>query len=135
MTNPERWVLVPGYSLEYQVSNLGRVRSWYMGGSRRRLPRIKIPQMNKNGYLYVVLSRKKVIKAWTIHRLVLTAFTEPHSSKIDACHNDGNKTNNHLSNLRWATRKENEADKLIHGTRAIGDRNGMRKRKLCSIQK
>ena len=39
------------------------------------------------------------------------------------CHNDGNPSNNHLENLRWDTRKNNEADKIKHGTATRGRRN------------
>jgi hypothetical protein len=33
-----------------------------------------------------------------------------------AAHGDGAGLNNRLANLRWATRRENEADKIKHGT-------------------
>lgn len=35
-------------------------------------------------------------------------------------HNDGTRTNNHYTNLRWATPKENQADRRIHGTHLSG---------------
>jgi len=39
------------------------------------------------------------------------------------CHNNGNAEDNRLENLRYATPKENEADKLIHGTSRRGENN------------
>lgn len=35
-------------------------------------------------------------------------------------HNDGSRTNNHYKNLRWATPKENQADRRVHGTHLAG---------------
>lgn len=40
---------------------------------------------------------------------------------MDVAHNDGTRTNNRPENLRWATRQENHADKVIHGTQLRGD--------------
>ena len=36
----------------------------------------------------------------------------------------GDYMNNHLTNLRWGTRKENVQDSIRHGTKARGERNG-----------
>jgi hypothetical protein len=52
-------------------------------------------------------------------------------------HWDGNKTNNTVSNLRWATKAENAADKHRHGTTVCGDRHWTRRmpeRTLCGSQ-
>lgn len=54
---------------------------------------------------------------------------EPPTPKYDAAHSCGNGgagcvTKHHL---RWATSKENNADKLIHGTLARGSKNGASK--------
>lgn len=39
------------------------------------------------------------------------------------CHNDGNPNNNKLSNLRWATPKENALDRIRHGNGGAGEKN------------
>lgn len=52
-----------------------------------------------------------------VHRIVaLTFIGVPPFAKSEVCHNDGNRRNNHYSNLRWGTRKENVADSIRHGT-------------------
>lgn len=51
-----------------------------------------------------------------VHRLVLEAFVGPCPDGMEACHNDGNPLNNCLSNLRWDTHKNNQADRWRHGT-------------------
>jgi len=43
---------------------------------------------------------------------------------MDGCHNDGVKTNNAISNLRWDTRQNNLADTRRHGTFGAGEQSG-----------
>ncbi len=52
-----------------------------------------------------------------VHRLVLEAFIGPCPEGSEACHYDGNKSNNVLTNLRWDTRQGNMADMIRHGSR------------------
>lgn len=63
-------------------------------------------------------------KTYYVHRLVAEAFIPNPEGKPDVAHIDGDGTNNHVSNLRWATESENMADKLQHGTATIGSRHG-----------
>jgi hypothetical protein len=66
----------------------------------------------------------------TVHQLVLEAFVGPKPSpKHQGAHWDGDLENNFVSNLRWATAKENIADKVRHGrvTRTSGEIDGMSK--------
>lgn len=63
-----------------------------------------------------------------VHSLVCTAFHGPRPSpKHQVAHKDGDKTNNAAVNLRWATAKENIADKILHGTMAHSEANGRAK--------
>lgn len=62
-----------------------------------------------------------------VHRLVLEAFVGPCPPGLECCHDpDPNPANNHLSNLRWDTHKNNIADAVRQGRTARGDRNGRR---------
>jgi HNH endonuclease len=63
-----------------------------------------------------------------VHHLVLEAFVGPAPEGKPICRHfpDRDRHNNRLDNLQWGTYLENEADKLFHGMRATGDRNGGR---------
>ncbi len=57
------------------------------------------------------------------HREVLMAFVGPPPTEEHQCaHYDGDPTNNHFTNLRWATAAENTADKVRHGRHLDGHR-------------
>ena len=51
-----------------------------------------------------------------IHRLVAEAFVPGREVGLEVAHNNGNRQDNRAENLRWTTRKDNLADKLLHGT-------------------
>ena len=68
------------------------------------------------------------LKTTYIHRLVATAFLKKRQLKnLEVSHLDGDKLNNSSTNLSWSTHKENESDKIKHGTRSIGSKNGAAK--------
>lgn len=112
----EEWRPVPGYEGRYDISNFGRIFGHY----RSKLLK---PSVYKNtGYLYVnmidSMGKARKIK---IHSLVMLAFVGPRPDQLQVCHNDGDVINNHLSNLRYDTAKNNSADKYIHGTMPMGE--------------
>lgn len=86
----------------YEVSNYGNVRNLKTG---RIMKAHKCG--NGVGYLQVVLSLNGEKKHITIHRLVALAFLPNPYNKREVNHKDGNKRNNLLSNLEWATSREN----------------------------
>jgi hypothetical protein len=52
-----------------------------------------------------------------VHHLVLCAFVGPCPKGQEGCHNDGDPTNNRVTNLRWDSHIGNLADMDKHGTR------------------
>lgn len=59
------------------------------------------------GYLHVGVIINGKMRTKTIHRLVAETFSHQPSDKHEVNHIDGNKHNNHISNLEWVTRSEN----------------------------
>lgn len=120
----ERWKPVPGYKGFYKVSDYGRVKSlarMVVRNGKRTYPIreriLKASSDTKNdGRLSVSLSKKRKAKTHLVHLLVLVAFVGRCPKGKECCHWDGDPTNNHLENLRYGTRSENNLDKRRHGT-------------------
>lgn len=87
--------------------------------------RLKVNQDGRN-YSRVVLCSDGAVKKESrlVHRVVCEAFHGPCPAGKECRHIDGNKSNNSSDNLAWGTRRENEQDKLRHGTVACGNRHG-----------
>lgn len=62
-------------------------------------------------------------KYMSVTHLMLEAFVGPRPEGMECCHNDGNKYNDVLSNIRWDTHENNELDKKKHGTYHWGEGN------------
>lgn len=98
----EVWKDVIGYEGLYQVSNLGRVRSFY----KNKLTILSYRRA-KAGYHTVCLHKNKKPLTQNIHRLIADAFIPNTECKKYVNHIDGDKGNNILSNLEWVTQSEN----------------------------
>lgn len=52
---------------------------------------------------------------------ILEAFIGPRPRGMEACHKDGDCTNDSVGNLRWGTTVSNKDDMVGHGTRLRGE--------------
>ncbi len=122
----EQWKAVLGYEGAYEASCLGNIRRITGIDSRGRLwpGRTLKPKVGRHNRRVVTLSQYGRRKTWNIATLVCLAFNGPRPANKEVAHNDGRSLNDRAANLRWATRSENEADKIKHGTRAVGKKNG-----------
>lgn len=119
----ETWKPVLGYEGLYEVSDQGRVRSvsrevvYSNGGVRWHSGRIIKTKRQTTGHLRVCLYRDTRSRFIFVHRLVLEAFVGPCPVGMEGCHYpDRDPANNALSNLRWDTKRENQFDRVKHGT-------------------
>jgi len=112
---PERWLPVVGYEGRYDVSDQGRVRSWYPW-RELPVPHILALTTGTRGYMRVSLYRDAPFRATKVHQLVLLAFVGPRPEGWHSRHMDGDPTNNRLSNLTYGTASENQRDRVRLGT-------------------
>jgi hypothetical protein len=118
----EEWRPIPSYP-DYEASSFGRVRrltpyrTTYVG-------RICTQMKCADGHYTVRLSIRGHLKGIGAHRLVCEAFHGPAPSPHHvAAHNNGIPADNVPKNLRWATHAENFADRYLHGTEPVGEKN------------
>lgn len=96
---------IAGYEGLYSISNDGTVFS-HDYNHTKQTKQLK-PVKRSDGYLMVNLYQDSKLKIHFIHRLVLETFVPNPDNKPYCDHIDTDKTNNHVSNLRWCTHKEN----------------------------
>lgn len=108
----ETWKDIPDYP-GYQVSNMGRVRTFNKVSSSKRYPlrhwqnRILKPKPLK-GYCKVDLWNENGNCEFLIHRLVAKAFVLGETADAKFInHKNGVKNDNRADNLEWVTYKEN----------------------------
>lgn len=95
----------------YQVSNTGKIKSMPRvlktrgGGSFISKEKILKPAMDKCGYVRFAIMINKKLTTFKLHRVVCEVFNG--KSNLEVNHIDGNKSNNHSTNLEWVTRSEN----------------------------
>lgn len=121
------WKCVKGFESKYEISNTGEVKTLERvvsrGGNRYQPLPEKILKKFKctGGYfcvsLYDEVSKKNV--RVRVHRLVAETFLDNIENKLCVNHKDGNKINNNVSNLEWATYSENKE----HSFRVLGEKH------------
>lgn len=94
----------------YQISSIGRVKSFYNGSGK-----ILTPYKVGSGYLQIMLCKNTVQKKFYIHRLVSSAYLINPLNKTDINHKDGVKSNNIDTNLEWVTKSENSQHAYDNG--------------------
>lgn len=134
----EIWRPIPGYGNHYEASDQGRIRvkdryvekrhnsgaimrQFYPG--RLLSPTRGSPQGHRK--VHIGFDRKRIGVA--VHRLVLLAFVGPAPVGTEACHNNGDASDNRPVNLRWDTHFENNQDRKRHGRYASGEAHHMAK--------
>lgn len=115
----EVWKPIVGFENDYDISNYGNVKS-----KKRGKELIMRPVCNNKGYPRVVLSVKNKGYRRFVHRLVAEHFVDNPDNKPQVNHVDGDKKNNHASNLQWMTNQENRDHAIKRKLHACGENAG-----------
>lgn len=95
-----RPIVIEGNQTKYEVSDSGLV-------IRRDHNILLQPTLDSDGYPQLTIFFDGKGYCRKIHRLVAEAFIPKEEGRDQINHKDGNKCNNHVSNLEWCTLQEN----------------------------
>jgi len=111
---------------QFSISNFGRVikkerKAISKSGFRTIKEGEPLFQDNGKGYkqLYISLNSKRSV--FYVHRLVADYFKDNPFSLPEVNHLDGDKSNNHVDNIEWVTRKGNKEHAVKNGLIPCGE--------------
>ena len=123
----EIWKDVTGYEGLYKVSNYGNVISLNYKNQHRS--HLLSQSKSSTGYLHVQLYKSKIASTKNVHVLVASEFIQKPNQCDEVNHKDGDKTNNHINNLEWVSKSENQKHSIKIGLRTpspnIGKTGGL----------
>jgi hypothetical protein len=76
-------------------------------------------KLNINSSKYFTIRCEKLNKSFSVHRMIAETYIPNPQNKPQVNHIDGNRLNNHISNLEWVTRSEN----MRHSVYTLGKKN------------
>jgi hypothetical protein len=132
MQNPSplaTWAAIPDWLDWYEASDTGLIRSVTRtltlsdGRVRTFHSQVLSPGTGEYGHQNVTLYRQGEPTGARVHQLVMRTFVGPPPEGMVVCHNDGDATNNRLSNLRYDTPRENTFDNVRNGTHHYAKRD------------
>ena len=115
-----KWQTIPGWD-RYEAREDGAVRSLDMAVGARggktavRKGRLLSPARKTNGYWAVTLTNGRSRPQIGVHVIVARTFIGEQPIGLQVLHSDGNKDNNHYSNLRYGTQADNIRDAIERG--------------------
>jgi len=122
-------IAVEGYEGQYEVQEDGKVFSVgrvVKGNDGTMYPfkaRELKPHPNKNiGYLQLSLWKNNKGTSHYVHRLVARAFVPNPDNLPEVNHKDGNRQNNHYTNLEWVDSSGNSHHAVQSGLRVYTNR-------------
>lgn len=111
----ELWKDIEDYEGQYEISSEGRV-------ANKRTGKVLKTFVCGSGYSEIILTKGSQRKPKLIHRLVAEAFIPNPEGKREVNHKNGDKFDNDISNLEWATPSENQR----HSRRVLGSKSYQR---------
>lgn len=98
---------IKDYEGLYKIKKDGTVYSLYYN-------KVMKPKVDRYGYPVVGLYKNKKKYYPTVHRLVALTYLPNPNNYNQVNHKDGNKLNNHVSNLEWCSAKHNIVHSYVH---------------------
>lgn len=109
------------FATNYYVSEDGKIFSNKSGKLRELKSRVDTSRYKRLG---LVTDGGKV-RHYLVHRLVAICYVPNPLSVPEVNHKDGDKLNNHYTNLEWVTREDNQQHAFVTGLNSnIGRLNG-----------
>ena len=114
----EIWKDVVGYEGHFMVSESGKVKSLdrkYKRSDGSIYPvagKELTPFISNAGYKRIALRKNGKPMKYSVHRLVAEAFLPREEGRDFVNHLDGDKLNNHYSNLEWVSMIENNCHRF-----------------------
>lgn len=104
---------------DYEVSSLGRVRSYKRSKTPRILKRI---EYKSSGYFYAKLYKDKKQYQCSLHRLVICSHQDLPENwrELQVDHISCDRADNRICNLRWVTPKQNTQHAVTNGKLETG---------------
>lgn len=112
-----RWRTIEEFPA-YEISDAAFCRS-------KRRPGHLLKPTIRDGYPAYILHKDNKAKRRFAHRLTAIAFIPNPDNLPVVAHIDGDPFNNHVSNLRWSSHKQNSADREAHGRTMRGQDHHM----------
>lgn len=105
------WKDIVGYEGMYMVSDDGQIMN-----VRKHI----LKPVILNGYNRINCHKDGILKSYLVHRLVAEAFIENPDNKEFVDHINGNRQDNRVENLRWATAQENCRNCSLYSNNTTG---------------
>lgn len=105
----EIWKPITGFNRKYFISECGNIKKYIGVDKDNKVKKYLYMSSNKNrkGYLMIGLTKNKIRYRFSVHSLVVREFIGIRKYNLQVNHKDGNKLNNHYSNLEYITCFEN----------------------------
>lgn len=123
----EEWRPVVGSDGFFEVSNFGNIR--------RAKDKNLVCLETRLGYFRAPLTRQGSRTRFDVHRAVALAFIPNPQGKETVNHKDSDKKNNHVSNLEWATDRENQNHAIENRLHRDEERHWNHKLTKAQVQK
>lgn len=124
----EQWKRI-SWASDYEVSNLGNVRSWKVSPSNKKNKEVLEPKMlsikiGSSGYPCVAIWSNDAIKKMpNVHVLVAEAFLGPRPEGMVVCHKNDDKSDARLENLEYGTHSKNKQQAIKNGAAPFGEKH------------